>query len=107
MKTTGVYPLCDKSFRWDVFCLIKYIKKYFCGMKIEIDTSLNSNFNYGYLYSIKFTFLRPSKAIESVASHSGFQPSVCLMYMGPLILCICFCIGFSLPCHVLGRHVAC
>ena len=27
------------------------------------DTSLYATFNYGYFYSIKFTFLRPSKAI--------------------------------------------
>ena len=37
--------------------------------KIEYEnlyvTSLFRSFNYGYFYSIQFTFLRPSKAVEN------------------------------------------
>ena len=33
---TGVHPLCDQGFRWDVFQLVKDIKKYHFGMKIWV-----------------------------------------------------------------------
>ena len=34
-------------------------------MKILYFTSLYPSFNYGYFYLVKFTFLRPSKAVEN------------------------------------------
>ena len=37
-------------------------------------TSLYPSFNYGYFYSIQFTFLRPSKAVEKPSQGSeGFS----------------------------------
>ena len=33
---TGVYALCDQSFRWDVFQLIKDIKNYHFCMNIRV-----------------------------------------------------------------------
>ena len=34
-------------------------------MKIVNVTSLYPSFNYGFFYSIQFTFLRPSKAVKN------------------------------------------
>ena len=56
----GMYLQCNQSFRWDVFQLIKDIRNYYFGMTICVIHF--SKFSYGYFYSIKFTFLRPSKA---------------------------------------------
>ena len=57
-----------------MFQLIKNIEN-FLSFQYEnlYDTSLYPNTNYGFFYSIKFTFLRRSKAIENRCITVGFS----------------------------------